>query len=83
MCQEKPLTNMMLRTVGVPVPEGRAVRSEDEAWEAAQEIGLPVVVKPEAGNQGKGVSVNLLTEEEVRAAYRISQEYRGDVLVER
>ena len=33
--------------------------------------------------QGKGVSVNLLTEAEVREAYRISQEYRGDVLVER
>jgi cyanophycin synthetase len=83
MCQEKPLTNMMLRTVGVPVPDGRAVRSEDEAWQAAREIGLPVVVKPEDGNQGKGVSVNLLTEAEVRAAYRISKEFRGDVLVER
>src|SRR5215213_10323506 len=83
MCQEKPLTNMMLRTVGVPVPEGQAAQSEDEAWEAAQEIGLPVVVKPEAGNQGKGVSVNLLDEAEVRAAYRISREFRGDVLVER
>src|SRR5215212_9664314 len=83
MCQEKPLTNLMLRTVGVPVPEGRAVHSEDEAWEAAQEIGLPVVVKPEAGNQGKGVSVNLLTEAEVRAAYRLCDGHRGDVLVER
>jgi cyanophycin synthetase len=70
-------------TVGVPVPEGRAVRSEDEAWGATQEIGLPGVVKPEASNLGKGVSVNLLTEAEVRAAYRISREYRGDALVER
>jgi cyanophycin synthetase len=83
MCQEKPLTNMMLRTVGVPVPEGRAVRSEDEAWRATQEVGLPVVVKPQDGNQGKGVSVNLLSEAEVRAAYRIAREHRRDVLVER
>ena len=59
MCQDKSLTNRMLRTVGVPVPDGRAVASADEAWAAAQEIGLPVVVKPEDGNQGKGVSVNL------------------------
>jgi cyanophycin synthetase len=81
LCQEKPLTNMMLRTVGVPVPEGRAVHSEDETWEAAQAIGLPVVVKPGAGNQGKGVSDNLLDEAEVRAAYRISKELRGDVLL--
>jgi cyanophycin synthetase len=82
ICQEKPLTNRLLRTVGVPVPEGRSVRSADEAWEVAQDIGLPVVVKPEAGNQGKGVSVNLRTEADVRAAYEIAAGYRGDVLVE-
>ncbi|HEX2913000.1 MAG TPA: cyanophycin synthetase [Chloroflexia bacterium] len=83
MCQEKPLTNRMLRMVGVPVPDGRPVDSAEEAWEVAQEIGLPVVVKPEAGNQGKGVSVNLNSEEEVRAAYDIADNYRGGVLVEK
>jgi cyanophycin synthetase len=82
MCQEKPLTNKMLRAVGVPVPDGRSVSSADEAWEVAQEIGLPVVVKPEAGNQGKGVSVNLTTEAEVREAFAIADQYSGDVLVE-
>ncbi len=82
MCQEKPLTNKMLRMVGVSVPEGRAVASVDDAWAAAQEIGLPVVVKPESGNQGKGVSVNLRSEAEVRAAYVLADDFRGDVLVE-
>jgi cyanophycin synthetase len=82
ICQEKPLTNRMLRAVGVPVPEGRTVLSPDEAWLVAQEIGLPVVCKPESGNQGKGVSVNLNTEAEVKAAYTIAEGYRGDVLVE-
>lgn len=82
MCQEKPLTNKMLRLVGVPVPEGRVVGSADEAWAAAQEIGLPVVVKPDAGNQGKGVSVNLQTEADVREAFALADGYHGDVLVE-
>jgi cyanophycin synthetase len=82
-CQEKPLTNHMLRTVGVPVPAGRPVRSADAAWIVAQEVGLPVVVKPEAGNQGKGVSIDLTTEADVRAAYDIARQFRGDVLVER
>jgi cyanophycin synthetase len=27
------------------------------------EIGLPVVVKPQDGNQGKGVTVNVVTRE--------------------
>jgi cyanophycin synthetase len=83
LCQEKPLTNRMLSAVGVPVPEGRSVTSADEAWQAAQDIGLPVVIKPEAGNQGKGVSVNLKTEVEVREGCRIAQMFDDHVLVER
>lgn len=82
MCQEKALTNQMLRAVGVPVPDGRTVTSAEDAWEAAQYVGLPVVVKPEDGNQGKGVSVRLTTEEEVHIAYAIAAAY-GRVLVER
>jgi cyanophycin synthetase len=82
ICQEKPLTNQMLRTVGVPVPEGRAVSSAREAWQVAQEIGLPVVVKPDNGNQGKGVGANLNSRAEVQAAYALAQEYGAGVLVE-
>jgi len=82
ICQDKPLTNRMLRAVGVPVPDGRTARTADEAWTIAQEIGLPVVCKPEDGNQGKGVSVNLKTEAEVRAGFAIADEYSGLVLVE-
>jgi cyanophycin synthetase len=83
LCQDKSLTNRMLHTVGVPVPRGEVVRTADGAWEAAQEIGLPVVVKPESGNQGKGVSVELRTEAEVRGAFHLADEIgRGDVLVE-
>src|SRR5205085_9598705 len=69
MCQSKPMTNRMLGAVGVPVPEGRTARSADEAWQIAQEVGMPVVLKPEAGNQGKGVTVDLKDEAGVRAAY--------------
>lgn len=82
LCQEKPLTNHMLRTVGVPVPGGRPVTSADDAWKAAREVGLPVVVKPQAGNQGKGVSANLTTEDDVRSGYEIARKFGNGVLVE-
>ncbi|MCU0466403.1 MAG: cyanophycin synthetase [Anaerolineae bacterium] len=82
MCQDKPLTNRILRTVGVPVPEGRTVGSADEAWKAAQAIGLPVVTKPEDGNQGRGVSVNLEDEAQVREGYTLAAEVGSAVLVE-
>src|SRR5690606_27798370 len=59
IAQDKDLTKALLRAAGVPVPVGRPVDSADEAWAAALEIGLPVVVKPRDGNQGKGVTVNI------------------------
>ncbi len=83
LCQEKWLTNHMLRRVGVPVPDGQMVRSAAEAWQAAQEIGLPVVVKPADGNQGKGVSINLSTDQHVYEAYRIAEQFGPEALVER
>ncbi|KAH1282816.1 hypothetical protein KXX11_003597, partial [Aspergillus fumigatus] len=56
IAQDKDLTKMLLRAAGVPVPLGRPARNEADAWAAALEIGLPVVLKPQDGNQGKGVT---------------------------
>jgi cyanophycin synthetase len=72
IASDKDLTNRLLASCGVPVPEGRMVTSADEAWEAAEDIGLPVVVKPYDGNHGRGVSVNLNTRADVEAAYRLA-----------
>ncbi len=83
IAQDKELTKKLLHAAGVAVPYGRPVDDEDDAWAAAQEIGLPVVVKPQDGNQGKGISVNLTSEEQVRQAYRVAVDYRDDIMVER
>ncbi|HEX7375685.1 MAG TPA: cyanophycin synthetase [Pirellulales bacterium] len=69
IAQDKDLTRVLLRTAGVPVPEGRPVANAEDAWAAAQEIGVPVVVKPQFGNQGKNVATFLTTQEQVFAAY--------------
>jgi len=83
IAQDKELTKKLLDAAGVAVPKGRPVADEDDAWAAAREIGFPVVVKPRDGNQGKGISVNLTSEEQVRHAYRVAVEFRDDVLVEK
>ena len=82
IAQDKALTKTLLNIAGIPVPQGRQAESADDAWAAAQEIGLPVVVKPRDGNQGKGVAVNLTCRDQVRAAYDAAAEIRRDVLVE-
>jgi hypothetical protein len=66
----------------VPVPTGRPVDSVDDAWAVAQEIGLPVVLKPQDGNQGKGVTVNVASREHLEIAYRAAEEI-GHVMVEK
>src|SRR5690606_7764344 len=82
VAQDKELTKRLLRAAGVPVPRGRPVEDEDDAWRAALEIGLPVVVKPRNGSQGRGISVNLGDEKRVRRAYGHARSRYDDVLVE-
>ena len=81
--RDKDLTKSLLRSAGVPTPEGRTVTSPDDAWEAAQDIGLPVVVKPIDGNHGRGVFINLYTQQEIESAYAVAIDEGSEVLVER
>jgi cyanophycin synthetase len=83
IAQDKELTKRLLHAAGVPVPNGRPVVDAEDAWLAAQEIGGPVVVKPQDGNQGKGVAVNLESRAQVMAAYAAAADISASVLVER
>ncbi|MEY3740119.1 MAG: hypothetical protein RLZZ192_795, partial [Pseudomonadota bacterium] len=81
--RDKDLTKSLLEACGVPIPQGRAVDSAADAWDAAQDIGLPVVVKPLDGNHGRGVFINLETKQEIEAAYEVAVDEGSGVLVER
>ncbi|HCE07582.1 MAG TPA: cyanophycin synthetase, partial [Oxalobacteraceae bacterium] len=83
IAQDKELTKKLLHAAGVPVPLGRSVCDADDAWAAACEIGLPVVLKPKDGNQGKGVTVNITSRERLLSAYAAAVEFGDDILVER
>jgi cyanophycin synthetase len=83
IAQDKELTKKLLDAAGVPVPLGRVVADPDDAWAAAQEVGLPVVIKPKDGNQGKGVTVNVTTREQLTAGFHTASEFRDDVMVEK
>ncbi len=83
IAQDKELTKKLLAAAGVPVPNGRLVTSADDAWAAANEIGLPVVVKPKDGNQGKGVTVNVVSREHMQIAFDAARQFRHDIMVER
>ena len=82
IAQDKDWTRQLLETVGVPVPQGRVVVSREDAWVAAQEIGLPVVVKPQFGSQGNGVSINLHSEQQVLDAFDNANAFNCSVVTE-
>ncbi|HNV60384.1 MAG TPA: cyanophycin synthetase [Rhodoferax sp.] len=84
IASDKDLTKSLLKACGVPVPQGELVKSAEQAWEAAQEIGLPVVLKPYDGNHGRGVSLNLRTQSDVEGAFALAYRKGGgsSVIVE-
>ncbi len=72
---DKEDTHNLLNDLGLPVPQQRMVYSAREAVRAAQRIGHPVVVKPLDANHGRGVSINLNSDEEVEAGFAEAKEH--------
>lgn len=83
IASDKDLSKGLLAACGVPVPEGQVVESAQAAWAAAQDIGLPVVVKPTDANHGRGVSLELMRQEDVEAAFAVADAEGSGVMVER
>lgn len=83
IASDKDLTKSLLRSCGVPVPQGQLVHSLQEAWEAAQDVGLPVAVKPEDGNHGRGVSLDLDQQKDIETAFTLAEaQGSGGVIIE-
>ncbi len=79
---DKEETNGILRDLGLPVPRQIMVRSKRDAVRAAKRIGFPVVTKPLDGNHGRGVAINLRTDEEVETGFEKASEHGRTIIVE-
>ncbi|MBT8062016.1 MAG: cyanophycin synthetase, partial [Gammaproteobacteria bacterium] len=82
LASDKEETNDILRDLGLPVPRQVMVQSAARAVRAANRIGYPVVLKPLAGNHGRGVSINLSDDEQVTVAFEKAREHGRTVVVE-
>jgi cyanophycin synthetase len=83
IASDKELTKRMLDDAGIPVPKGRVVETLEAALEMAEELGFPLVIKPLNANHGKGVAINLNSNEEVTQAFERAADYSRDVIIER
>jgi phosphoribosylglycinamide formyltransferase 2 len=66
------------RELGLVTSRYRFAESRDEAVAAAQEVGLPVVVKPVMSSSGKGQSTARTTDEVAAAWDHAVEKMRGD-----
>ncbi len=82
IAQDKQLTKMLLAAAAIPVPGGRPVDDAEDAWIAAQELGKPVVVKPQHGDKGRGVSAALTERAPILAAHAEALLHGESVIVE-
>lgn len=79
----KSYTSQILRQFGIPTPAHSAVKSAEEALEAAEKLRFPVVIKPDDQEQGRGVAANLQTAQDLLAAYEIAKAFSKNILVEK
>ena len=80
--RDRDLARTLLQSCGVPIPEGCLVEDASEAWDAAEDIGVPVVVKPADGDHGRSVFTNLMTREEIESACATIVAEGGGALIE-
>ena len=84
IASDKEDTRNLLESLGLPVPKQRLIYGPEDAVDAAERIGYPVVTKPLNANHGRGVSIRLTTPEQVMRGFDHASQHgtsRG-VLVE-
>jgi cyanophycin synthetase len=81
---DKSLTKRLLDEAGVPVPRGVVVRDVDHALREAKRLGWPLVTKPLDGNHGRGVTIGVMDEDQLRFGFAqaIAETRRRDIVIE-
>ena len=74
IASDKEETHNLMRALGLPVPKQALVYSPEGAQDEARRMGGPVVVKPLDANHGRGVSINLTTDEGIATAFDKARE---------
>lgn len=83
IASNKQLTKKILLDNNIPVPHGLVIKNVEEVLEAVQEIGYPLVVKPVDSNQGKGVTVNITSYNQIVDAISEAKKYSDKIIIEK
>ncbi|KWS06550.1 Cyanophycin synthase [Lysobacter capsici AZ78] len=82
LASDKEETNKILASLGLPVPRQELVTDSSGAIRAAKKLGGSVVTKPYNGNHGRGITIDISSDEDVRAGFEAAREHSRSVIVE-
>ncbi len=82
LASDKEETNKILGSLGLPVPRQELVSSQADALKAARKLGGPVVTKPYNGNHGRGITINISSDDDIRDGFAAAREHSRSVIVE-
>lgn len=83
IAQDKLLTKQVLDIHCLPIASGMKVKGKMDSISCAIDIGYPVVLKPQFGNQGKGVIANIKHEKQLTDAYELLAKDYKDIIIEK
>ena len=79
---EKTVAKKYLKDSGILVPKGQVVSTQEDAIAVFDELGGAVVVKPDVGNHGNGVTINVTDLNQLKSAFQIAKDKHPFVIVE-
>lgn len=79
---DRVLLSQLLKAAGIPVAINFLLDQFEDVWSAAEELGLPVVIKRRYATYAKGAQLNLQSQAEVESAYVLTKEDEYSVLME-
>jgi cyanophycin synthetase len=82
LAQDKYLTKRLLEDAFIKVPHGKIVDSVEDAIEFFHDYKGIVAIKPLDGNHGRGITLNIKHEEEIKKAFELAREHSSSVLIE-
>lgn len=80
---DKLLTKQMLINQNIPVADGDKVFNVIGLLQQAEKIGYPVVIKPQCGNKGQGVVLNIKNQKQLVEAYINLRKTQKEIIIEK
>lgn len=81
IAMDKTMTKSILLEKGLPTPRYKVAQTEADLYEAAKELGLPMIVKPP--HEGSTLGLKKVTQlEDIPEAFALSKKYESALLAE-